>query len=84
MADCFLELIKMARAISQISLIQNSDFKNKCIAIFNKRWKQFDTEVYLLAFFLHPKYRGKNIKIIIYYYFFFINDNSTQQVGYRF
>ena len=54
----------MARAISQISF-QNSDFKNKCIAIFNKRWKQFNTEVYLLAFFLYPKYRGKNIKIIL-------------------
>jgi len=66
LADCFLELIKMAQAISQISFIQNSDFKNKCIAIFNKRWKQFNTEVYLLAFFLHPKYRGKNIKNIIY------------------
>ncbi len=57
----------MARAISQISF-QNSDFKNKCIAIFNKRWKQFNTEVYLLAFFLHPKYRGKNIKIIFINY----------------
>jgi len=58
----------MARAISQISFIQNSDFKNKCIAIFNKRWKQFNTEVYLFAFFLHPKYRGKNIKIIFINY----------------
>jgi len=61
MADCFVELIKMARAISQIPL-QNGDFKSKCIAIFNKRWKEFDTEIYLLAFLLHPKYRGKDFK----------------------
>ena len=63
MADCFVELVKMALAILQIP---NCDFKSKCIAIFNKRWKEFDTEIYLLAFFFHPKYRGKNIKNIIY------------------
>src|SRR4051794_25868194 len=37
LADCFMELVKMARAISQISLFQNHEFKSKCIAIFNKR-----------------------------------------------
>ena len=58
----------MARAISEISSFQNLEFKKMCVAIFNKRWKQFNTEVYLLAFFLHPKYRGKNIKIIFINY----------------
>jgi hypothetical protein len=74
LADCFMELAKMAKAISQISLFQDIEFKSKCIAIFNKRWKEFDTDVYLLAFFLHPKYRGKKIKK--YYYLcsnFYIN-----------
>lgn len=64
MADCFVELIKMARIISEIS-IQNLEFKEKCIAIFNKRWKEFDINIYMLAFFLHPKYRGKNFYIFI-------------------
>ncbi len=45
----------MAHAISEISF-QNLEFKKKCIAIFNKRWKEFDTDTYMLAFFLHPKY----------------------------
>ncbi|GES81622.1 ribonuclease H-like domain-containing protein [Rhizophagus clarus] len=57
LADCFIELLKMAQAISAISF-QNHDFKQKCIAIFNKRWKEFDINIYMLAFFLHPKYQG--------------------------
>jgi len=64
LADCFIELLKMAQAISAISF-QNLNFKQKCIAIFNKRWNEFDINIYMLAFFLHPKYRGKNIDIII-------------------
>jgi hypothetical protein len=64
LADCFIELLKMAQAISTISF-QNLNFKQKCIAIFNKRWQEFDINIYMLAFFLHPKYRGKNINIVI-------------------
>ena len=48
----------MACAISKISY-QDLEFKKICTAIFNKRWKEFDTDIYILAFFLHPKYRGK-------------------------
>jgi hypothetical protein len=55
----------MACAISKISY-QDLEFKKICTAIFNKRWKEFDTDIYMLAFFLHPIYRGKNINIIIY------------------
>lgn len=62
LADCFVELTKMARAISKMTL-QDQEFKKKCISIFNKRWKEFDTDIYMLAFFLHPKYRGKYIYI---------------------
>ncbi|PKC57778.1 hypothetical protein RhiirA1_401141 [Rhizophagus irregularis] len=36
-------------------------FRKDCIAIYNKRWKQFDTNLYLLAYFLHPTYRGDNL-----------------------
>lgn len=64
LADCFIELLKMAQAILTISF-QNLNFKQKCIAIFNKRWQEFDINIYILAFFLHPKYRGKNINIVI-------------------
>jgi hypothetical protein len=59
MASIFMELIKMAVAIKQIPNYLDQNFKKECISIFNKRWAQFDTDTYLVAFFLHPKYRGK-------------------------
>ena len=67
MATIFLELVKMAVAIKKLPNFINSDFKKKCTNIFNKCWGQFDTDTYLVAFFLHPKYRGKYIYINITY-----------------
>ena len=66
MATIFLELVKMAVAIKKLLEFINSDFRKKCIGIFNKRWKQFDTDTYLIAYFLHPKYRGKFNCFIIF------------------
>ena len=68
MASIFLELIKMAVAIKKIP---NSNFKKKCIGIFNKRWAQFDTDTYLVAYFLHPKYRGKFNYFCLFYLLYF-------------
>lgn len=59
MALIFLELSKMAAYIKRIPSSIDLNFKKQCIGIFNKRWSQFDTEIYLVGFFLHPKYRGK-------------------------
>ena len=59
MADVFMELIKLAISIKEIpTLINNNQFKQECHDIFNKCWKQFDTDIYILAFFLHPKHHG--------------------------
>ena len=63
MADVFMELIKLAISIKEIPTLTNDRFKQECRGIFNKRWKQFDTDIYILAFFLHQKHRGK-LKII--------------------
>ena len=65
LADCYIHLISLASAIYHMSN-QNSQFKNHCIEKFNKRWEEFSDNLYLLAFFLHPKYHGK-IKIINIY-----------------
>ncbi|CAB4381106.1 unnamed protein product [Rhizophagus irregularis] len=35
--------------------------KNSCIKAFNERYKEFDEDIYLLAFFLHPQYKGVGI-----------------------
>ncbi|CAG8760223.1 6013_t:CDS:2, partial [Rhizophagus irregularis] len=62
MADVFLALIQMATAIKALSTESTEElkeFRQKCIQFYNNRWKQFDHELYLLAYFLHPKFRGK-------------------------
>ncbi|KAF0468706.1 zinc finger bed domain-containing protein 1-like [Gigaspora margarita] len=62
MASCFLELVKMAIAIKNISNITDINFKKQCIKIYNKYWKQIDILTYFLVYFLHPKYRNKGCK----------------------
>ena len=66
MALCFLKLVKIAITIKNISNIIDSNFKKQCIKIYNRYWKQFDITTYLLAYFLHPKYRG------IFYFIYFL------------
>ncbi|RIB06304.1 hypothetical protein C2G38_2046896 [Gigaspora rosea] len=64
-ADVFLILIKMAIAIKAMptteTTLERLEFRKKCIIFYNKRWAEFDTDFYLLAYFLHPKYRGKGL-----------------------
>jgi hypothetical protein len=38
---------------------QNIEFKNHCIIKFNERFNDFCDDLFLLAFFLHPRYHGK-------------------------
>ncbi|UZO14852.1 uncharacterized protein OCT59_006296 [Rhizophagus irregularis] len=61
LADVFIELVKMAIAVQDIPAPLNDQFRRDCIAIYNKRWKQFDTDLYLLAYFFHPTYRGDSL-----------------------
>jgi hypothetical protein len=56
--DCFLQLVILAMEIQSLSEGSNQNFRNNCIEIFNRRWKQFDFDLYILAYFFHPKYRG--------------------------
>src|SRR6266496_6792631 len=62
--DVFLALIQMAAAIKALPTEESEDlkeFRRKCIQFYNNRWNQFDFELYLLAYFLHPKYREKGL-----------------------
>ena len=68
MATIFLELVKMAAAIKQIPNYLDQNFKEQCIGIFNKRWAQFDIDIYLVTLFLHPKYKGKFNHFFILFY----------------
>ena len=69
LADCFIQLIKLVVSINKITNERRMNgFKNHCIKIINERWRSFDIKPYLLAYYLHPLYRGKynlnkNLKI---------------------
>src|ERR1044071_1678241 len=63
LADCFIELIKLSQKIKLLPPVSDYDFKYQCIGFFNKRWKEFDIQLYILAYLLHPRYRSK------YFYF---------------
>ena len=56
LADCFLQLIKLSYSIKNLSAIHIT-FQQQCTKAFNKRWKQFDFRLYVLAYLLHPLYR---------------------------
>lgn len=66
LADCFVELIKLSQKIKSLPPVSNYDFKHQCIELFNKRWQEFDFQLYILAYLLHPRYRGK--------YFYFLGE----------
>jgi hypothetical protein len=64
LADCFIYLIKLVVNINKIPNERGLiGFKNHCIEKINDRWQSFDIQPYLLAYYLHPLYRGKyNLK----------------------
>ena len=60
----------MATAINALKkndLSERTEFRKQCIQFYNKRWKEFNIKFYLLAYFLHPKYRGKGIKDLVFH-----------------
>lgn len=62
LADCFLQFVQLAAAIKKVSNIRAKGFKSYCVKIFNKRWRDFNADNYLLAYFLHPGYRGAGLR----------------------
>ncbi|CAG8733654.1 676_t:CDS:2, partial [Cetraspora pellucida] len=39
------------------------EFRKTCIQIYNRRWDEFDFEIFKLGYFFHPKYRGAGLQI---------------------
>jgi hypothetical protein len=63
LGSVYIELLKMAKAIKKIPNILNFEFKESCINIYNKRWAQLDSKVFLLGYFFHPYYRSKIVDL---------------------
>ena len=58
-ADCFFGLARLGAAIKKIPEEDHKMFRRHCIQVFNTRFEEFDFDEHLLAYFLHPEYRGK-------------------------
>ncbi|PKC03327.1 hypothetical protein RhiirA5_423939, partial [Rhizophagus irregularis] len=65
LADCFVELIKLTQKIKSLPPVSDYDFKYQCVELFNKRWQEFDIQLYLLAYLLHPHYKGIGLRLTI-------------------
>ncbi|CAI2199614.1 8346_t:CDS:2, partial [Funneliformis geosporum] len=62
LADCFIQLINLASLLSKLPSDNMVAFQQYAIKYFNNRWKGFDSDLYILSYFLHPAYRGQGLK----------------------
>jgi hypothetical protein len=69
--DCNKDLHCMCKAI--VGVIANPDFCTYCLEKFNTRWNQFDFKIYVLAYFLHPLYRGMYVELSLFPIIFITN-----------
>ena len=51
LADCFLGLARLGAAIKKLPENDYRSFRKQAIAIFNKRFTEFDDNAYILCFF---------------------------------
>src|SRR4051794_22144704 len=73
LADCYLNLARLGAAIKKLPRNNHQRFRQDCIKIFNRRFSEFDDDVYLLSFFLYPGISGKNQDFNLFNYYFVIN-----------
>ena len=59
LADCFFSLAQLGAAIKNVPESDHRMFRRHCIKIFNVRFNEFDFDEHLLAYYLHPEYKGK-------------------------
>ena len=70
LADCYFYLAYLDRSINKISEDDHVIFHQYAIKIFNEHFKAYDFDEYLLAYYIHPDYKGKKL---IFIKFFNIN-----------
>ncbi|GET55642.1 ribonuclease H-like domain-containing protein [Rhizophagus irregularis DAOM 181602=DAOM 197198] len=49
LADCYLHLLRIAAFFKSMPTDDYKELRNSCISIFNKRYKEFDEDIYLLG-----------------------------------
>lgn len=64
LADCYFHLAYLGRSINKIPDDDHVIFRQYAIKIFNERFKAYDFDEYLLAYYIHPGYKGENFTFI--------------------
>ncbi|CAH1765296.1 10902_t:CDS:2 [Entrophospora sp. SA101] len=59
------------------------NFRNYCIDKFNERWVQFEHKLFLLTYFLHPKYHGCGLQDNIFRENCLFAGDLLQKIGYN-
>uniref|UniRef100_U9UN57 DUF659 domain-containing protein n=2 Tax=Rhizophagus irregularis TaxID=588596 RepID=U9UN57_RHIID len=62
LVNCMVHLFHIAAIVKNTSTVDYKAFRQACINIFNKRYKEFNDLQYLLAFFLHPAWKDGRVK----------------------
>src|SRR5947208_1857455 len=65
LADCYFYLAYIGRSISKIAEDDHVTFGQHAIKIFNERFKLYDFDEYLLAYYIHPGYKGERFNIYV-------------------
>jgi len=58
MADCYFSLAYLGQSINKIPEDDHMMFRQHAIKIFNERFILYDFDEYLLAYYIHPGYKG--------------------------
>ncbi|PKK55755.1 hypothetical protein RhiirC2_858884 [Rhizophagus irregularis] len=66
LADCYFFLAYLGRSINKIPKDDHVIFRQYAIKTFNERFKIYDFDEYLLAYYIHPGYKGIGVKEIQY------------------
>ncbi|GBB95973.1 hypothetical protein RclHR1_26530001 [Rhizophagus clarus] len=60
LADCYFFLAYLGQSINKIPEDDHVAFRQHAIKTFNEHFKLYNFDEYLLTYYIHPRYRGKN------------------------
>jgi len=63
LADCYFSLAYLGQSINKIPEDDHMIFRQHAIKIFNERFILYDFDEYLLAYYIHPGYKGMKFDI---------------------
>ncbi|GBC45176.2 ribonuclease H-like domain-containing protein [Rhizophagus irregularis DAOM 181602=DAOM 197198] len=66
LADCYFSLAYLGQSINKIPEDDHMIFRQHAIKIFNERFILYDFDEYLLAYYIHPGYKGIGVKDVHY------------------